>query len=186
MGHLLNDERELLASAMENIGALERKIQGFLDSHRGTIIFDEATDKRVVIGHLRLDAPINALKGRPEREWGIAADEIVGKMRSALDHAIYSLSEHDQDEGFHPEQSGANTQFPIFANERNYFAGNKKRKTYLAGITEEHKKVIDDFQPFRRGTMTENDKDPLLDLHGGNFRARLKQFRRGAPCQQAA
>jgi hypothetical protein len=166
MAQLLDDERGLLASAMEGIDALVRQMQEFMDSHPGTYELDPETNNRGVAAvRLRLEEPVSLLNGRPELGWGIAADEIVGKMRAALDHAVYSLSAHDQDGGFHPDQPQAGTQFPIFANNRNYFTGQKRRKRYLEGLTEEHKKVIDGFQPFSRGTVTENDNDPLLDLH---------------------
>jgi hypothetical protein len=165
MSHPLDDARELVASAMEDINALERKIQEFLNNHPGRIEFDSTTNSNAVIGRLRLDSPIRPLEGRPEQRWGIAADEITGKMRSALDHAVYRLSEHDQDGGTHPDHSRVFTQFPIFTDNRNYFRGRKLRESYLAGLTEEHKKVIDGFQPFQHRTAAATGSDPLADLH---------------------
>ena len=158
--HPLDSARELLASAMENIDDLSNRLQQFLDDNPGKIEFD-SIDRNVVLGWFRLEKPISTIGGRPEQKWGVAADVITGQMRSALDHAVYSLSAHDQDGGIHPDNPGVRTQFPIFTARNEYL---RKRARDLAGITEEHKKVIDEFQPFQRATTAERLRDPLAEL----------------------
>lgn len=176
MDHPLGDAREMLASSLEDIHRFEREVQDFLNgipghvdiSPLGPLGIPAPGPDGIITGSLRIETP-HPLGASTERKWGITVGEICGKVRSALDYAVYQLSEHDQDGGVGPEDPNVHTQFPIYTSAVGYFRGKNggkgARDKNLAGVSEAHKKVIDRFQPFQRGSVAQADRDPLTVLN---------------------
>lgn len=92
---------------------------------------------------------------------GILAGEAAYHLRGALDHLVYQLALLNV-----PNPSG--TQFPLALYERVYRMvppGKKRspRDSMLNGVREEHRAIIDEFQPYHDGPNAE--RNPLYVIH---------------------
>jgi len=77
---------------------------------------------------------------------GVLAGEAAYHLRGALDHLVYQLALLNK-----ARPSG--TQFPLAIDERAYRAPGRKspRNSMLNGVREEHRAIIDEFQPYHDG-----------------------------------
>jgi hypothetical protein len=133
-----------IVRALDDLNTLYAEGRKYLSTDPHGLRFEVYTEK----GERRIRALL-IVKQSPPVGLGILAGESVYHLRGALDHLVYQLALLNV-----PNPSG--TQFPLALDERIYrtIAPGKKRSpraSMLNGVREEHRAIIDEFQPYHDG-----------------------------------
>jgi hypothetical protein len=144
MAHPLAGIRLKIIRALDDLQLLYEEGGKYLSTDPHSLRFEVYADK----GERRVRALL-VVKEPPPLALGILAGEAVYHLRGALDHLVYQLALLNV-----PDPSG--TQFPLALDERIYrtIAPGKKRSpraSMLNGVREEHRAIIDEFQPYHDG-----------------------------------
>lgn len=138
--------------AMADMEEMQRLGKDYLDTEPhglGFELYREGGEPRVLA---RL-----VVKEPPPMVLSVLAGEAAYHVRGALDHLVYQLALLN---GSRP----TGTQFPLMVDERVYRTPRKgkpsPRDAMLAGLTEEQRQIIDEFQPFHDGPDAE--RNPLV------------------------
>ncbi len=135
----LSSAHDLANRAQQQFDALKSKADAFREQHSwGT---DVVRHEDGWVMRARIDE-------QPPEGWWLDLGELAANARSALDHLVFQLA---LDSGNDPREQ--RTQFPIFEVEDDYLKGGKRnwRERMLAGVASRHRKVIDDYQPYKVG-----------------------------------
>jgi hypothetical protein len=161
----LTDVRALAGRAQKQFDALKSQVDALLEQHPMSLQVDKADEWEIV----RVVIP-----KQPPEDWWMDLGELAGNARSALDHLVYQLV---IDSGNDP--AGTRTQFPIFEVQDDYLRGGKRsdRERMLKGVATRHRKVIDDLQPYQRGSRT--TEDPLAILRSVTDRHKHRERHTG-------
>jgi hypothetical protein len=144
MAHRLFGIYMKLVRALEDLKEVHTEAMNYMRSEPHGVRFEFYADQ----GEQRVRALL-VVKRPPPLRLGILAGEAVYHMRGALDHLVYQLALLNV-----PHPSG--TQFPLALDERVYRAvkpGKKHspRDSMLNGVSEEHRAIIDESQPYHDG-----------------------------------
>ncbi len=161
----LTDALALAHRAQEQFDALKADADALLEKHPMSLTVDEADGWDVV----RVVIP-----KQPPEDWWMKVGELAGNARTALDYLVYQLA---IDSGSDPSKS--RTQFPIFEVQEDYLRGGTRswRNRMLAGVAGRHRKVIDNLQPYQRGSRA--TEDPLAILRSVTDRHKHRERHTG-------
>ncbi len=148
MVHPLDGVQAKLDRAFEHGHALRQEIQSlvhneFYDTYQVPRPKPEAN------GVLWLDGYLQVLK-EPPLKLGIIAGDCAHNLRGSLDHLVYQIAILDSPK---PKAKPQGTFFPIARNDREYRVAKSDkvpclRDRALAGISEEHRALLDAEQPY--------------------------------------
>jgi hypothetical protein len=148
----LTGVRRKLARAKKDLDALQVEIAAYLDTSPVRLVEESESKNRYAIRSF-IDRP-------PDAEWGVDIGIIGDTARGCLDALVKQLI---IDSGNDPEKCGR-YQFPIFTSYKSYIDGgnNSNRNRMLKGVVRKHRKVIDHFQPYHRGSRASDDPLAIL------------------------
>lgn len=136
--------RARLARAKAALDDLTRRSEAFIEDEPYRIEIEPAVGPPGAI-----KATLRVLKDLPD-DWELEVSEIGHHLRATLDNLVYQLvidNGHDPDE--------LRTQFPIFADEREYRVKKGTRPAHreamLKNVAKRNKIVIDQLQPYQAG-----------------------------------
>lgn len=127
--------------ALDDLNTLSRKGREYLGTDPNGVRFEFYEEQ----GERRCRALLTIREPAPL--WlGVLAGEAAYHLRGSLDHLVYQLALLNK-------ANPSGTQFPLALNERVYRAPGKKgpRNSMLNGVREEHRAIIDEFQPYHDG-----------------------------------
>lgn len=113
---------------------------------------------------LTYEAWIEPIREPTEHVWGVLLGDYIHNLRSTLDHLIWQLVILNTGK----EPTGRQNQFPIASRGTQYWCARKNgqpsmRDSALANVADEHRAIIDQLQPYRRGNGAQDDP---LDIIG--------------------
>ncbi len=160
----MNGPRAKLAWANHHIQMLDDDITGFFDCGGYSVgsNFDAETEQHVITVRIRDEAPLT--------RWGLRIGDVLGSLRSALDHTIYQLAIKGTRKETPPNERGL--QFPIFQREHGEHGYCSKAPKQIAGVPEGARTIIQGIQPFEDpthplailNTMSNTDKHRTLHV----------------------
>lgn len=130
-----------LRRAQKHLNALKQAIQRFLKSNPYTFVLESNPNPPNYV----LRAKINNV---PPIEWSAIVGDFAHNARSALDLLVFQVSTLSAD-----DLRRTQLQFPIFdyPTKVGKVSGYAEReKSYLAGVPEEHRAIIERYQPYHR------------------------------------
>jgi hypothetical protein len=130
--------------ALEDLDEIHREGRKYLDTEPHGVRFEFYEEQ----GQRRCRALL-VIHQQPSMALGILAGEAAYHLRGALDHLVYQLALLNR-------RKPSGTQFPLFLDEKVYRMippGRKRspRDSMLDGLSEEHRAIIDEFQPYHDG-----------------------------------
>jgi hypothetical protein len=116
------------------------------------------------------EALVSYVDRQPRAEWGDQIGYVAVKARTALDQLVTQLV---IDSGNDPAKR--KSYFPIYADAVHYHGppargGKSQRDRKLDGVASRHRAIIDQLQPFQRGSEVQAKRDPLYVLNAINNR----------------
>lgn len=174
MAHALDAIRLKIVRALDDLQTLYEEGSKYLSTDPHGLRFEGYMDK----GERRVRALL-VVKQPPPVELGILAGEAAYHLRGALDHLIYQLALLNK-----PDPTG--TQFPLALDEKIYRTiapGQKRspRASMLAGVREEHRAIIDEFQPYHDGARAKVNLLYVVGLFANIDKHRFIQTAFGKP-----
>jgi len=149
-----------LRRAKKHLNALKQAIQRFLKSNPYTFVLEPNPNPPDYV----LRAKINNV---PPTEWSAIVGDFAHNARSALDLLVFQVSTLSADDSRRTQ-----LQFPIFdyPTKVGRVSGYAEREeSYLAGVSEEHRAVIERYQPYHRQDGFQSDALGLLaDLNNAD------------------
>lgn len=139
MTHPLDGVQAKLDRSREHLNSLVEEIRVFLDSHPYVLsTIPMGNEWSAGYFHSRDEPPIHL---------GIIAGDFAQNLRAALDHLVYQIARLT-------DESPQGTAFPIASTEADYLVPRRDgepslRDRCLAGISEEHRAMIDEVQPYK-------------------------------------
>ena len=133
-----------MARAKESLDDLTRRVDAFIEDEPYRIDIEPALGPPGAI-----KATLRVLRDLPD-DWELDVSDIGHHLRAALDNLVYQLA---IDNGRDPDKS--RTQFPIFADEREYRLRKGTRPAHreamLENVAKRNKVLIDQLQPYQAG-----------------------------------
>lgn len=174
MVRALDGIRLKIMRALDDLQTLYEEGREYLGTDPHGLRFEVYADK----GERRVRALL-IIKEPPPLPLGILAGEAVYHLRGALDHLIYQLARLNV-----PNPSG--TQFPLALDESVYrtIAPGKKispRNSMLKGVREEHRAIIDEFQPYHDGARAKVNPLYVIGQFANTDKHRFIQAAYGLP-----
>jgi len=154
LSHPLEGPHLKLTLANEALDGLETEISVAMDAKPYRLVVEPNRQSGEQVVRVKIDTP-------PPLRWtGIAANNVAGNLRAALDQLVFQLAIAN---GHDPERY--RTQFPIFERRDDYFQGRGKgrswRDSMLRGVSDENRARIDALQPFAGDPV---ESHPLAQL----------------------
>jgi len=130
--------------ALDDLNLLYEEGRDYLSTDPHSLRFEVYTEK----GERRVRALLT-IKEPPPLAFGILAGEAAYHLRGALDHLVYQLARLNR-------RNPSGTQFPLYLSETEYRTvppgkTRSPRDAMLDGVREEHRAIIDEFQPYHDG-----------------------------------
>jgi hypothetical protein len=151
----LTDVRLKLDRASEHLAALKAEMDQFLETEPYSFAAEFDADRGTHLLRARV-------RQEPPRTLSLLVGDFAHNARSVLDNLACELAVSN---GADPEQWGGS--FPIFLEGPAYRRGRRGRQSprdrALVDISDPHRTIIDQLQPFQRGHMA--SRDPLWRLH---------------------
>ena len=174
MGYPLAGMWAKVNRAMYHLEELNTETKDYLgpDTHPYSLAVNNYVKRGVSVGRLRIER-------EPDVRLGILAGEAVYQARSALDHIVYQLAYLN-----HPKPRG--TQWPNAIDEARYRepdpeTGESPRDRMLRNVREEHRAVVDEFQPYHDGARARDNLLYVLGRFANTDKHRVLQTAYGYP-----
>ncbi len=164
-----------LIRGLDHLDELHEKGREFIDTKPYGVRFEAYLDKRS--GERRVRALLT-VTDRPPMAFGLVAGEAVYHLRGALDHLVYGLARLNR-------SNPRGTQFPLAIDRGAYWTGRpgkeSPRDSMLSGVREEHRAIIDAFQPYHDGPLAKRNLLYVLGQFANADKHRLIQPVYGSP-----
>jgi hypothetical protein len=146
----LRNARLKLARAKERLDELRESVDVYMDPPPYRV--ETKRQGHEQRGHIYVER-------EPDLSWGMDFGEIAVNARSVLDMLVKQLVIDSDNK---PVRANA---FPIFLDHEEYAGkgrGKSFRERQLQGVAKKHRRLIDEYQPYHRGTQA--GRDPLAIL----------------------
>ena len=160
---------------MDQLNELHDEGAKFLDTNPYGLRFEHYLDQGT--GQRRVRALL-AVREQPSLGYGIVLGEAVYHTRGVLDHLVYQLALLNT-------SRPRGTQFPLATDETVYRTASPGKKSprdaMLGNVREEHRAIIDSYQPYQDGPLAKQNRLYVLGQFANSDKHRVIQVAYGVP-----